>query len=101
MFRHHFHKSVQTSFRPVFHTILKETVENGIVYSRPVTVPAISTGIPNPEDYRLHDLIDAGIPLNPVSPYVSEIAPSSEQIDHIVSTLCDETQPISDNPGES
>lgn len=97
MFRHKFYKSSHPSFREVYHTVLSETVENGVTYNRAVSVPAYSSNIPNPEDYRLHDLIDAGVPLSPVSSQVVELKPTSEQVEHIVNSICDDNTSSTDN----
>lgn len=97
MFRHKSYNSFHPSFREVYHTVLSETVENGVTYSRAVSVPAFSSNIPNPEDYRLHDLIDAGVPLSPVSPQVVDVQPTSEQVEHLVNSICDDYSISSEN----
>ena len=48
MFRHRKIAHSHPIPRRVYHTVLKQTVENGVTYSRPVRVPVDGSNIPDP-----------------------------------------------------
>lgn len=87
MFRHRKIAHSHPTPRRVYHTVLKQTVENGVTYSRPVRVPVDGSHIPDPSEYRLEDLIASGIPLNAVSPLVVGSTPTSDQLENIVNKV--------------
>lgn len=87
MFRHRKISSIHPTPRFVKHRVLHNFVKDGVTYSRLVSVPVDGSKIPNPSDYLLHDLLEAGVPLNVVSSQIVDNVPSSEQVDKIVNNI--------------
>lgn len=73
--------------RQVTECVLKPYIDNGVTRYHVVTQPVDGSSIPDPSNYRLHDLLDAGVPLNRVSSEVVDSVPSSDQLEHIVDSI--------------
>lgn len=73
--------------RRVTEKVLKPYVVDGVTRFQLVSVPVDGSKIPDPSKYRLHDLLDAGIPLNVVSPIIVASVPSDIQLSHMVDSI--------------
>lgn len=87
MFRHRKISSIHPAPRVVKHRVLYNFVKDGVTYTRLVSVPVDGSKIPNPSEYLLHNLLEAGVPLNVVSSQIVGNVPSSEQVDKIVNNI--------------
>lgn len=87
MFRNIKFKARRAIPHPVNHVVLKTEVRDGVTYCCACRVPVDGSRIPSPDDYRLHDLIDANIPLNRVPADIVDSVPTEEQALNIASHL--------------
>lgn len=71
----------------VNHTVMKSEIRNGVTFCSACKVPVDGSGIPDPDKYRLHDLIDANIPLNRVSADIVGSVPTEQQALNIASHI--------------
>lgn len=57
----------------VIQKVKKTSVVNGVTVCS-VVKEVVNTHIPDRRDYRLHDLLDAGVSLTPVNPQFAEVS---------------------------
>ena len=82
----------------------KSTVtKDGIKVSSLVTVPVSEEHepIPSPSDYKLSELLQAGVSLTPVNAAVIDNGPSDEQVNKLGEFLDKQNQPKIDKPDET
>lgn len=75
-----------------------EVDKNGTRLQRVVSVPvsSIEDDIPSPDEYRLSDLLAAGIPLRPASANILDSSPSESE----VSSFLDKLEKFDESPKE-
>lgn len=66
-----------------------EVDKNGTRLQRVVNVPisSIENNIPSPDEYRLSDLLAAGVPLHPVSANIFDSSPSESEVTSFLDKL--------------
>lgn len=66
-----------------------EVDKNGTRLQRVVNVPisSIENNIPSPDEYRLSDLLAAGVPLRPVSANILDFSPSESEVSSFLDNL--------------
>ena len=73
--------------RLVIEKVLTPYVVDGVTRFKLVSVPVDGSKIPDPSKYRLHDLLDAGIPMSVVSSNIVDSVPSDIQLSHMVDSI--------------
>lgn len=66
-----------------------EVDKNGTRLQRVVNVPisSIENNVPSPDEYRLSDLLAAGVPLHPVSANILDSSPSESEVNSFLDKL--------------
>lgn len=66
-----------------------EVDKNGTRLQRVVNVPisSIENNVPSPDEYRLSDLLAAGVPLHPVSANILDNSPSESEVNSFLDKL--------------
>lgn len=66
-----------------------EVDKNGTRLQRVVNVPisSIENNVPSPDEYRLSDLLAAGVPLQPVSANILDSSPSESEVNSFLDKL--------------
>lgn len=72
-----------------------EVDKNGTRLQRVVNVPisSIENNIPSPDEYRLSDLLAAGVPLHPVSANILDSSPSESEVSSFLDKLEHDVKP--------
>lgn len=88
MFRYRSYKYHVPRLGMVYEDSQKTTVENGVQSIRIVSVRSVdAVSIPHPDEYRLSDLIAAGVSLTPVDTRIIDNAPAESDVAKLDSFL--------------